>query len=477
MMKTKIKKVIIVGVSILFTASCTKNFTEINTNPNNPDFAPITNVFAGAITNIGSNFGTSEVGYPATFVGYATRSTYNDATNYAGSAPESYWSNLLSTFSRNINVVIKNAEEKNKLNTLGAALVVKAYAIQMLVDTYGPVPYFEADQGSVGNFKPKYDNEKDIYTDLIIQLDRANSLFDNNANVEKIGVGDILLANNMDLWKKFGNSLQLRIAIRMSNIDEPASKIIINKILGNPTTYPILESNDDNIQLSYPGGGDWKSPWASASDIYVDIKIGAPIVDVLKSLTDPRLSQYAAPNSNGEFIGLEIGADGNDTYSKINSRFVDDETGSVPFLKYSEVEFIKAEAYARTLATGDAELAYNNGITASMLEYGIAQSEINAYLSQSNVVWNDDLTRLYTQKWIALFRESWEAWSEMRRTDIPTLAPAVNSDYPGHNRPPFRFSYPNTERSLNGSNIPASVNEVDNFWGYQLWWDTRSNVQ
>ncbi|MFA5297387.1 MAG: SusD/RagB family nutrient-binding outer membrane lipoprotein [Lutibacter sp.] len=476
MMKKIILKVIIVGVSTLLAFSCTDDFTELNTNPNNPDSAPLTNVFAGTIINLGDSFGTSEIAYPASFVGFATRSIYNDATNYGGTPPEVFWSNLMSTFSRNNNVVIVNAEKENNFNTLGAALVDKAYVSQMLVDTYGPIPYFEADQGSTGNFKPKYDSEKDIYADLIIQLDRANDLFDNSASAAKIGVGDILLANNMDLWRKFGNSLQLRIAIRISNKDAATSKTIIKKILDNPSKYPILESNADNILLAYPGG-DWREPWTSASDYYVDIKIGAPIVDILKSLSDPRLSHYAAPNASGDYIGLTVGADGNDTYSKINPQFVSNETGSVPFLKYSEVEFIKSEAYARDLATGNAATAYANGITASMMEYGIAQSDIDAYLVQANVVWNNDLERLYTQKWISLFRESWEAWSEMRRTDVPLLNPAVNSNYTGHNRTPFRFSYPDTERSLNGSNIPATVTETDNFWGYKIWWDTRSNVQ
>lgn len=475
-METKLIKGIIVGVSVLVAVSCTKNFTEINTNPNNPDFAPITNVFAGTITNIGSAFGTSEIAFPASFVGFASRSIYNDATNYNGTPPASFWSSLMSSFSRNINVVIKDSEENGNSNTLAAALVVKAYGTLLLVDAYGPVPYFEAGLGSEGNFKPKYDNEQVILEDLIVQLDRANGLFD-NAAVEKIGVGDILLGNDMDLWKKFGNSLQLRIAIRISNIDAATSGDIITKILGDPANHPILQSNADNIMLAYPGGGDWREPWTSASDSYVDIKVGAPIIDILTTLDDPRLSEYAEANDDGVFKGLVIGADGDDTYSMIHSQFVDNETGSVPFLKYSEVEFIRAEAYARGLVTGDAEAAYNKAITASLSEYGIAQTDIDDYLAQANVSWNDDLTRLYTQKWIALFRESWEAWAEMRRTDVPALDPAVNSNYSGHNRTPFRFSYPDSERSLNGSNIPTSVNEADNYWGYQIWWDTRSSVQ
>jgi hypothetical protein len=83
----------------------------------------------------------------------------------------------------------------------------------------------------------------------------------------------------------------------------------------------------------------------------------------------------------------------------------------------------------------------------------------------------------YVQKWISLFRQSWEAWAEMRRTDIPTLPQAANSVASGHNRPPFRFSYPDSEIKLNSDHIPSNVNEVDHYWGYQVWWDTRTGVQ
>jgi len=469
--KNKILKSLL-GVSILFSASCTKDFTEINTNPNNPDDAPITNVFAQSLITLSSRFGSNEIEYPASYVGYTSRAQYNDATNYATTPPSYQWTQLLSTFSTNLNLVIEKAEKENLNNTLGAAIVIKALGVQMLVDSYGPVPYFEAGQGGSSNFHPVFDTEKDIYNDLISQLEKANDLFDNSPEAIKIGAGDVLLGNNMDLWKKFGNSMQLRIAIRMSNIDPATSGNIISKILGNPVKYPIIDSNGDNIALAF-SGGDWREPWTSASDSYVDIKIGAPLVDILKSLSDPRLEQYASQNGNGEYIGLVIGAEGDDNSSKINPQFVSNETGSVPFMKYTEIEFIKAEAFARNLATGDTKTAYDNAITASLAEYNLDATD---YLLQPNVAWDSDIDKLYTQKWIALFRQSWEAWAEMRRTDVPTLSPAINSDKTGHNRTPFRFAYPDSEKSLNGSNIPSNINENDIYWGYQIWWDTRTGV-
>jgi hypothetical protein len=140
------------------------------------------------------------------------------------------------------------------------------------------------------------------------------------------------------------------------------------------------------------------------------------------------------------------------------------------------VEFIRAEAAKLGYITSSAQTAYNNAIKASFDEFAIPAATYNTYIASAGVAWNDDLNRLYTQKWIALFRQCWEAWAEMRRTDVPQNSPAANASYSGHNRTPFRLSYPVEERNLN-PNVPASVNEKDMFWGYKIWWDTRTGVQ
>jgi len=279
-------------------------------------------------------------------------------------------------------------------------------------------------------------------------------------------------------WKQFCNSLHLRMAIRISNIDETTAGAEISRILGDPAKYPVFTANEDNTFLAYPGG-DWVEPWTGRHSSIGDDFIAKPIVDIMLNYTDPRLAYYADTIADGSYIGLEVGVDADMQYSRVNGRFVQNPTGSVYFLKYAEVEFIKAEAAQRGLfgTPVDAQNAYNAGITASCEEYGLGSTEIDNYLTGPSVLYASDLDQIYTQPWISLFRQSWEAWAEMRRTDIPTLPPATNSVHEGHNRPPFRFSYPDTEIKLNGKNIPEHVNEVDDYWGYQIWWDTRTGVQ
>lgn len=468
--------IILFGLTITFIASCTKDFDEINTNPNNPDNAPLTNVFAYVIQNLSAKFGTTEMEYAASYVGHVTKGTYTDVTNYKSSPSSSIWNGVYSTTVSNANFVIKGAEEVGNQNLQAATMILKSYGLQLVVDIYGKAPYTEAGLGSEGLINPKYDTEEYIYDDLLLQLETANDMLVDNSSAGFLGDGDLLYEGDILKWKKFCNSLHLRVAIRISNINEAKSKAEIAKILGDPAKYPIFESNADNAFLAYPGG-DWIEPWTARHSSIGDDWIAQPIVDALLDLNDPRLPFYATAKNDGTFEGLVVGEPLDRLYCRVNDLFINNPEGNVYFLKYAEVEFIKAEAAKRGFVGLDAKEAYEAAITASCKEYGINDTDISTYLAGPKVSFADNLEQIYTQKWISLFRQSWEAWAEMRRTDIPTLPPALNSPHVGHNRPPFRFSYPDTEKKLNSANIPSDVNEVDYYWGYQLWWDTRSGVQ
>ena len=162
-------------------------------------------------------------------------------------------------------------------------------------------------------------------------------------------------------------------------------------------------------------------------------------------------------------------------YSRIGDRFRGDASGFTPFMNYAELLFIKAEAILNGVIGGDAQATFANGVKASLNENGV-----------SNDAWADalgDITAdnsiLYLQKWIALFKNSHEAWAEARRTDVPLMAqaPANAARFTGHDRPPFRFPYPGDESNLNNANLEPELNKtVDKFWGEQMWWDTRSGI-
>jgi hypothetical protein len=486
-MKKYIKQlpVLMLGLTLLGT-SCTKDFEEINTNPNDPDTAPLESVLAYNIIEISDRFDiNTEMEYASSYVGHITMSQNNDIQNYITQSPSGMWYSYYVRNLSNLNGIIADATDED-INIKGAALVLKAYATIIQVDAYGSVPYFEAAKLEEGIEKPKFDSEEVIYNDLLKILKEANDMFTDAEH--DLGSGDLIFggkAPNMKAlaWKKFANSLRLRIAIRISNVNEQKAKDVISEILGDATTYPIFESNDDSAILVFPGV-DWVEPWTDRAGYKPYIRMAAPIVDTLLKLSDPRLDEYGNKTSAGVFVGLQVGADGKSKWgdpleSTVDDQFIKNtENGKVFFMTYSEVEFIKAEANARGLygVPADASDAYNKAITANMDMYGISSTEISTYLGQADVAYNGDVKRIYIQKWISLFRQSWEAWAEMRRTDVPLLPIAKQANYTNHNRVPYRFAYPDNEKNLNGENIPSNVTNEDFYWGTQIWWDTRSGV-
>ncbi|HHH54765.1 MAG TPA: SusD/RagB family nutrient-binding outer membrane lipoprotein, partial [Bacteroidetes bacterium] len=226
---------IFTGLALIFIASCTKNFEEINTNPNNnPDKAPLTNVFAYIIQNLSAKYGTTEMEYAGSYVGYVTKGTYTDVTRYVTSPSPSIWNGVYSTTVRNSNFVIDEAEKEGNKNLQAATMILKAYGLQLVTDIYGKVPYTEAGQALSGVIHPKYDSEEQIYNDLLSQLDIANEILEDKAEAGLLGDGDLLYGGDILKWKKFCNSLHLRMAIRISNVNHDKAKAEISKILSDP---------------------------------------------------------------------------------------------------------------------------------------------------------------------------------------------------------------------------------------------------
>jgi hypothetical protein len=200
------------------------------------------------------------------------------------------------------------------------------------------------------------------------------------------------------------------------------------------------------------------------------------------------LSVYADENKYGKFSGHRFGPnDKSDTLnnsfnrSHIGDWFMNDPKGFVPYMNSAEVYFCLAEAFERNLASGDAQAAYEMGITKSCEESGmVTGADITTFIAETEIAWDggttSNLDKIALQKWVCLFKQSIEAWSEARRTDVPLLT-GVASDYAdSHNRPPFRMAYADEEKSLNTS-FPFDVVEEDIFYGTQMWWDKRTGVK
>ncbi len=489
-MKNIIKaKIFLLTGIFLSMAACTNDFDEMNTSPNSATVVPGTNVLGSSmITSMETLFGTRlDCYYAGAYSGYLSSPDYE----YRVDINNSMWKNMYISMTYATDAMRLALEEGND-NLYAAALTFRAYNAHKTSDMWGDIPYTEAFQLEDGILYPKYDSQETVYNTILAELKTAAEKF--NTNGPAIGAGDFMLNGNIEKWKKFCNSLRLRVAIRMSSANEAAAKIVIQEVLGNSSKYPIMTTNSDNAYWYFPGVAPDQEIWYESMGTVGNAakqsgwRMQQPIIDALQDNNDPRLSVYADKNAYGKYSGHRFGPfDKSDTLnnsfnrSHIGNWFMNDPKGFVPYMNCAEVYFCLAEAYQRDLASGDAKIAYEMGISKSCEESGvISQEAIVTFLKEPEVAWNSgttsNLNKIALQKWICLFKQGVEGWAEARRTDIPLMT-GVASDYAAsHNRPPFRMAYADEEKSLN-INFPFNVVEKDIFYGTQMWWDKRTGVK
>ncbi len=475
-----IKAVFVLGL-IIGLVSCTKDFEEMNVNPNEPNDAPNTNILAHSLRYYADFFfdDWQDMNNYMSYAGQVTKIQYIDEAryNYRASTVNDAWEDVYNT-TLDLTKVIDAAAASGDKNMQAAALTFRTYIMHIATDTWKSIPYSDAWKAEEGIVNPMYDSQQAIYLDLLNSLKIANDLFAEN-NGDPLGDGDLLFGGDEKKWQKFCNSLRLRVAIRVSNVDEALAQEHINDAL----SQPVMESNDDNAYFWWPGAAPYKEPWAENFEERDDHGMCNTLVDILDDLNDPRLHVYADTNSEGVYRGIPAGAlDENvpnlPLISRIGPFYRENPAGFTPFMRYAEVLFIKAEAAQRGFTNDDAKGLYEEGIKQSMFENGIEDDgKITEYINSEKVAYADDVKQIYLQKWICLFKDGHEAWAETRRTDVPLMDEAEGSPYGNHNRPPFRYPYPTNEFNRNGANIaPAAKGVVDHFWGQQMWWDTRTGV-
>ncbi|MCD4745788.1 MAG: SusD/RagB family nutrient-binding outer membrane lipoprotein [Bacteroidales bacterium] len=481
-------KIILVLSLIIALVSCTKDWEEMNTNPNEPVEVSPTNILAYSLRYIADNFYDDwmDMNNFETYSGHLGKIQYIDEAQYRyrEGTVNNAWRDIYTTMF-DLQKVIDMADAEGDKNMKAVALTFQSFILQIATDTWKAIPYSDAMLGQQGNITPEYDSQEFIYDKLFENLKTAGDLFAQNGD-DDLGEGDLLFNGNVGNWQKFCNSLRLRVAIRVSLKDPAGAKSHIEEILGDPGKYPIIASNNDDAKFIWPGVSPYKEPWAEnfLDDGRDDHGMCVTLIDILKDYNDPRLPVYAQPApSDGEYRGVVAGAvEGSFVMadiSRIGVFYRENPSGFTPFMRYPEIQFIIAEAAVNGWNTNgiDAKTAYDAGITASLQENGIAQADIDTYLLDSNVAWDGDVNKIYMQKWISLFKQGHEAWAECRRTDIPLMGEAPGSPYQSHNRPPFRYPYPTDEFNLNGANIgQVTGGIIDHFWGQQMFWDVRTGV-
>jgi SusD/RagB-like outer membrane lipoprotein/putative VirB-like lipoprotein len=372
-----------------------------------------------------------------------------------------------------------------KNNQLAMIDVLIVYYYQILVDTFGDVPYFEALKGS-GNYLPKYDKAVDIYKDLIIRLD--HSIVTMDASHEGFGTADVIYRDKIKdkgdilAWIKFANSIKLKLGINLkaSGLEDAiADAAIVSASNG------CFTSNMDNAKISYQTNNPNTNPLYTEL-VYSgrhDFVPTAPFVDALVSKNDPRSKVYFAQNLKDDaknplpYKGGVVGVKNSfGKFTHIGDVIqLPDFKGTL--LDYAEVEFLLAEAVERGVAVGGtAEEHYNKAITASMQDWGIEKSKIDTYLAQTTVAYSSAAgqwqQKIGEQAWYALYNRGFEGWTSTRRLNFPVLLPPSNADTAAGGQVPSRMAYPIREQTLNAVNYNAAAASIGgDKLTTKLFWD------
>jgi hypothetical protein len=526
MKKRYIFSFLIAGATLM--GSCTKNFEEINTNPDKTTGELINpNYFISQ-----SQFNFSQTGYDQLLyqAGWmqslaSTFSYYSNGDKYVyGGAGTGYftytWNRAYSalTLVNEMQDLIKDKPEFSNLNACGT--ILRVLIIQRLTDLYGDVPYSEAVQAKSGIFAPKFDKQQAIYTDALAKLEAATAALD----ASKAGpTADLFYGGDVAKWKRLGYSLMLKYAMRMTKVDAASAKTWAEKAFAGGTMSSVAD--DAKVMADASNATSSNSDVVRTPDDFRELRWGKTLIDYMKSTNDPRIpavaeiasgnglaanqNQVAGNNAAASQLGLPngytitsiAGAPGYPGATPADPAVTGDapaplgkysrprfqvyaDRGSANFIyTYGESELLLAEAASRGWATGTAATHYANALAADMKSLAgynpsavavVSDGDIAAYVAAHPLLPATALEQINMEYWVATsttfdFNEAFANW---RRSGFPVLTPVT---FPGQyisGQIPRRMPYPTTLNQTNGPNYNAAVASqgADNFTT-RVWWD------
>lgn len=474
-------KTLRIAMIVLVAAACGEGITDINDDPNAPTDVSAQLLFPQAIRGAVENtWGRMLLAHTSIWSQHTVQIQYPDEErgNVRPSTIQGFWDSYYAGALKDIDVVIDKAREAGDANQEAVGLIWRAWIFHQVTDLWGDAPYSEALQAEDGMTTPAYDTQQAIYTDLLQSLTDAEAMLDPAGST--FGGGDILYGDDVESWRRFANSLRMRLAMRLSEVDATTAESQFTAALAAGG----FEDNDDNAMLRWPGAPHQQllfENWQGRDDDGVS----ATMIDSLTSLNDPRLELYAEPaTADGAYRGLGNNIATPDSslawYSRIGNFWrADGASTPTAIMTYAEVLFLRAEAAVRGWTTEDPATLYEEGIRANMDQYddwspanGPTDAEIDAYVAQPVIQYNPatGMEQIQLQKWLSLYLQGSEAWANQRRTDLPALVAGPDLQI---SRIPVRFYYPGGEQSLNS----ASLNEAVSRQGGGLdlvmpvWWD------
>ena len=480
------KKLSFVILMLCAMASCTKDMTKLNDNPKVATtvqgemlFSNGEKAFADIMTTPNVNSGIFEL-----ITQYWAETTYPQESQYDlgnRDIPLNWWNALyrdvIMDFNRSIILLRQQAEDPALLpadkvaytNKIAIAKIFRAYAFSALVNTYGDIPYAEALLGNE-NTTPVYDNQTDVYYALLDTI--STSIGEMDLSGESFGSADLIYSGDVSLWYKAANSIMLKLAINIADVDPAKSKQLVEAAVKN-----VISSNDENATFAYLTTPPNVNPiWTNlVQSGRNDFVAASTIIDTMLNHDDPRLPLYFTIPSSGPNAGSYKGGvpgSGN-SYSSYSHTSLTTREADFPaqIISYSEVCFFLAEAAARGMnVEGTAAMWYDKGVAASIEQWGGTADDVSTYLSNPVNQFNASNWKksIGVQAWIAYYTRGFDAWVEYRRLDYPQLqAPASAISVL-----PLRYTYPSNEPNLNKTNYDAASSSIGgDDVGTKLFWD------
>jgi hypothetical protein len=521
MILNKIKTTAICA-SLLFAVGCTDNFDEINSDPNGftdqlleQDFNNIKGLFTPIFNNVlvfnpewfyqvqqglQGDVWSGYMATPTPFRGGTNNTTYDLVDGWNGFAWSAGYTSVMA------NALKIEQRAKGKFDQFySLSLILKVEAMHRVTDTYGPIVY-----SKFGTTDPviEYDSQDVVYTQMFKELDLA--VADLTARVNKgeksTFTGTDISSYNGDYkkWVKFANSLRLRLAMRIVKKDPAKAKLEAEKALSQ--AFGVMTAKDDICKIISP---NFTHPISTISAAWGDIRMGADMESIMGGYADPRLALYfdTSPKFPGEYrgvrTGIEIAAKADHVdFSPIGAIV---KVKEIVWMTPAEVFFLRSEGALRGWNMGGtAQSLYESGISSSFEQLGASGAAAyfadnvktaKAYVDPSfpvnnsaavnnvTIAWDAAATnevklqKIITQKWIAVFPEGQEAWSEYRRTGYPKLFPVLKNTSGGKITSQFgvrRVNFVQSEKDGNPGGVATGVAKLggpDN-GGTRLWWDT-----
>lgn len=497
------------AVASTSTVSCSDSFESINTDPNETPMGTL------------NAYGVFE----ATFYGYVNRSLaftrqynselvqYSACTGSNGvdihrysisnSNVNTIWT-YYARYAANANHMIELGKTKNEPAAQAVGLTMKVLIMSNLVDLFGDIPYREAFQYDQNNWTPVFDSTRDVYEQMFADLEQANTLYSKSPVWAKPNI-DLMYGGDMAKWRKFNNSLYLRLLMRVSGRPEMEADAMIAKIVSKPDKYPVISSRQESAMVNFTGIDPYYSNFRPSNITEAQFKpnkVTKTFLDLMlitgaNTEEDPRLTTMAYQRG-GDWKGVQGGCaisesrmeDDGASYFNYPVLVRDNAPGWV--MDYSEVQFILAEAALKGFIPGGEAAArtyYEAAVTSncqkwaeltnySETKYQITDARITDLLNGRLAGWDnftDHMQLIATQKYLSLFWIGFEAYHELRRTGYPVITIGNGCSYNNFEFPQ-RLYYPTNTVGSNSVNVQTALDRMggENSLRTPLWWSYKA---